>query len=142
MFRISPNSGSTPRRRVLTLFVPTVMGTNFAYSTDRSAISGMRERRRAGSSSLIGMGRPEGRPIQARVVAPGHTTAMFSPIPRDPFPNERLRPSPKESRRTIERVPQAMARTVRTILFVWWPRSARKRRQTSASSAAANLMRA
>ena len=124
------------------LFVPTVMGTNFAYSTDSSSISGIRERRRAGSSSLIGMGRPEGRPIQARVVAPGHTTATFSPIPRDPLDSDRFRPSPKERRRTIERVPQAMARTVRTILFVWWPRSARKRRQTRASSVTANLMRA
>ena len=124
------------------LFVPTVMGTYFAYSTDSSSISGIRERRRAGSSSLIGMGRPEGRPIQARVVAPGHTTATFSPIPREPLDSDRLRPSPNERRRTIDSVPQAMARTVRTILFVWWPRSARKRRQTRASSVTANLMRA
>ena len=72
------------------LFVPTVMGTYFAYSTDSSSISGMRERRRAGSSSLIGTGRPEGRPMKARVVAPGHTTAMPSPIPRDPLEKARF----------------------------------------------------
>ena len=142
MLRISPNSGLTPRTRVLIVFGPTVMGVHLENSTLSAAISGMRLRRRSGSSSLSGIGRPEGRPIQAFVVAPGQTTPMPSPIPRVPLAIDRLRPSPKERRRTIESVPQAMARTVRTILFVWWPRSARKSRSTRANSAAANLMRA
>ena len=38
-------------------------------------------------------------------------------MPRAPLLNERFRPSPKESRSTIESVPQAMARTVSTIRF-------------------------
>ena len=85
MFRISPNSGSTPRTRVLIVFVPTVMGVHLENSTLSAATSGTRLRRRTGSSSLIGIGRPEGRPIQAFVVAPGHTTPMPSPIPRAPL---------------------------------------------------------
>ncbi len=124
------------------VFVPTAIGTHRENSMLSAAISGMRLRSRSGSSSLSGMGRPEGSPMYARVVAPGQTTAMPSPIPREPLAKERFRPSPKLRRRTIESVPQAMARTVRTILFVWWPRSARKRRRTRASSATANLMRA
>ncbi len=53
------------------------------------------------------MGRPEGRPSQAFLVAPGQSTAMPSPMPRVFLWNERFRPSPKESSRTIESVPQA-----------------------------------
>ena len=60
--RISPKSGSTPQMRALTVFVPTVRPRRRWYSGLTRAISGMRARSRAESSSRKLMGRPEGRP--------------------------------------------------------------------------------
>ena len=116
-FRSSPNSGSTPRTRAFTVLVPAVRPIRRLYSQERAWISGTRTRRRFTSSSVNWMGRPEGRPMNAFVVAPVHTTPIPSPMPREPLWNERFIPSPKESSSTMESVPHAMARMVRAMRF-------------------------
>ncbi len=55
--------------------------------------------------------------MNAFVVAPVQTTPIPSPMPREPLWKERFIPSPNESRSTMERVPQAMARTVKAMRF-------------------------
>ena len=55
--------------------------------------------------------------MQAFVVSPGQTTAMFFPIPAVPAEIWRFSPSPKESRSSSETEPQAMAAMVRRARF-------------------------
>src|SRR5438128_6275674 len=136
MLRISPKDGSTPRTRALTVLAPWATGTRLAYSRLTLASSGMRAASSSASSSVNEMLRPEGRPMQARVVAPGQSTPMPSPMPREFRWNERFMPSPNESSSTIDSVPQAMAMTVRPMRLRLRAASTRNSRQTSSSSVA------
>jgi hypothetical protein len=133
--RMGPKEGSTPRTRALTDFAPTLTGTRREYSRLMAASSGMRAFSSSMSSSVNWICRPEFRPAHARVVAPGHSTPMPSPIPRTVRWKARFMPSPKESSITIDRVPQAMASTVRAMRLRLWAASARKSRHTIATSA-------
>ncbi len=68
------------------------------------------------------------------MVAPGQSTPMPSPIPREVRWNERFMPSPNERSSTMDSVPQAMAMTVRPMRLRLRAASTRKRRQTRSSS--------
>ena len=140
--RISPKSGSTPQMRAFTVFAPTVRPRRRWYSALMRAISGTRARRSAVSSSRKLTGRPAGSPSKGFFVAPGQSTAMPSPMPLVFLWNERFKPSPKDSRSTIERVPQAMASTVRAMRLRCRAASWAKSRRMSPSSAPSVVMRA
>ena len=133
--RMGPKEGSTPRTRALTDLAPRLTGTRREYSRLMAASSGIRAFSRSMSSSVNWIGRPEFRPAQARVVAPGHSTPMPSPMPRTVRWKARFMPSPNESSITIDSVPQAMASTVRAMRLRLWAASARKSRHTIATSA-------
>ncbi len=102
------------------VFLPLVMTAPQLWHSPRTASrSGSLLRRYSTSSAMGRMRRPAGRPFHALEVSPGQMTARFSPMPRRPFIIWFLRPSPKDRRRRMATVPQAMAATVRTARFFW-----------------------
>ena len=95
--------------------------------------------RRSTSSGTKRRFRPCGKPANAFEVAPGQITMMPSPRPRLPFVRLRFKPSPKESSRTIDSVPQAIAATVITIRLRLMPAVRRKSLQDQPASFASSL---
>ena len=141
--RISPKSGSTPRMRAFTVLVPTVRPRRRAYSRLIESDLGHAGPQQVGVLvAEARRGGPRAGPCRPGSWPPARAPPMPSPMPRVLLWNERFKPSPKESSSTMERVPQAMASTVRAMRLRWRAASCAKSRKTRASSARSSFMRA
>ena len=80
----------------------------------------MISRRKASrSSSETRILRPFPRPSKGRDVAAGQAITMLSPIPRWFLRIRASRPSPKDTRRATETVPQVMPKRVSSVRTFW-----------------------